>query len=100
MAAVDIASASLEQTAALASQHRDRLASHVLSVADRPAVEMLPEQVIARFGAVDGVINNAGTSGPLETHSLRPDILTPSTRNGPQRWMPSTAMIWFPLPRR
>jgi NAD(P)-dependent dehydrogenase (short-subunit alcohol dehydrogenase family) len=65
VAAVDISPDSLEQTAAIASDYQDRLALFVANVADRPRVESLPEQVMAQFGVVDAVINNAGIIQPF-----------------------------------
>lgn len=65
VAAVDINEATLQETASLAGDRKDKLALFVLSVADKSAVEALPEKVIARFGAVDGVINNAGIIQPF-----------------------------------
>lgn len=65
VAAVDINEATLQETASLAGDRKDKLALFVLSVADKSAVEALPEKVISRFGAVDGVINNAGIIQPF-----------------------------------
>ena len=65
VAAVDISRDALEQTASLAGRYQHALAPFVANVADRPAVEALPEQVATRFGAVDGVINNAGIIQPF-----------------------------------
>jgi NAD(P)-dependent dehydrogenase (short-subunit alcohol dehydrogenase family) len=65
VAGVDLAPKSLEETAGLAGRFQDRFAAYVANVADRPAVEALPEQVITRLGAVDGVINNAGIIQPF-----------------------------------
>ncbi|MCS6836377.1 MAG: SDR family oxidoreductase [Anaerolineae bacterium] len=63
VAAVDLNAEALGETARLAAS--DKLSLHVLSVADRQAVEALPEQVIAAHGVVDGVINNAGIIQPF-----------------------------------
>lgn len=65
VAAVDINAATLEETRALVGSRGDRLSTHVLNITDRALVEALPEQVIARFGAVDGIINNAGIIQPF-----------------------------------
>jgi NADP-dependent 3-hydroxy acid dehydrogenase YdfG len=65
VAAVDIDEAALQETARLAGEHKDRLAAFVLNVTDREAVEGLPARVIARFGTVDGLINNAGIIQPF-----------------------------------
>jgi NAD(P)-dependent dehydrogenase (short-subunit alcohol dehydrogenase family) len=65
VAAVDINTSALEETAGLAGRHRDRLATYTVNITDRALVEALPEQVISRFGAVDGIINNAGVIQPF-----------------------------------
>lgn len=65
VAAVDINTAALEETAGLAGKNRDKLATFTVNISDRALVEALPEQVISRFGAVDGIINNAGIIQPF-----------------------------------
>ncbi|HYO71049.1 MAG TPA: SDR family oxidoreductase [Archangium sp.] len=65
VAAVDINAPALEETVKLAGMNRAHLATYVVNIADRASVEALPEQVIARFGAVDGIINNAGVIQPF-----------------------------------
>jgi NAD(P)-dependent dehydrogenase (short-subunit alcohol dehydrogenase family) len=65
VAAVDINAATLEETRSLAGSQRDRVSTHVVNITDRALVEALPEQVIARFGAVDGIINHAGIIQPF-----------------------------------
>jgi NAD(P)-dependent dehydrogenase (short-subunit alcohol dehydrogenase family) len=65
VAAVDINEASLAETAALAPRAADALATFVVNVADRAAVEALPQQVVDRFGSVDGIINCAGIIQPF-----------------------------------
>ncbi|QDB80720.1 SDR family oxidoreductase [Georgenia sp. 311] len=58
VAAVDIGEAALAETAEMARS--TRLSTHVVDLADRPAVEALPEAVVAAHGQVDGVLNVAG----------------------------------------
>lgn len=65
VAAVDINASALEETVKLAGSHRDKLATYVANITDRAAVDALPGQVISRFGAVDGIINNAGIIQPF-----------------------------------
>jgi NAD(P)-dependent dehydrogenase (short-subunit alcohol dehydrogenase family) len=65
VAALDINEASLAETARLAPPGADALATFVLNVTDRAAVEALPQQVVDRFGAVDGVVNCAGIIQPF-----------------------------------
>ena len=65
VAAMDINESTLQETMKLAGDRRDKLATFVLNVADKQAVEALPSKVIERFGTVDGVINNAGIIQPF-----------------------------------
>jgi short-subunit dehydrogenase len=65
VAAVDLKEDLLRETASLVKAYPERLSTHVLNVADRTAVEKLPEQVIAAHGTVDGIINNAGIIQPF-----------------------------------
>lgn len=65
VAAVDIDESGLQETARLAEDKKDNLSTHIVNITDRDAVAALPEQVIARHGAVDGVINNAGIIQPF-----------------------------------
>lgn len=64
VAACDINPATLAETAQLAAAG-DRLSTHELNVADRAAVEALPNAVIARFEAVDGLVHCAGIIQPF-----------------------------------
>ena len=51
--------------AATAQQARDagvRVSSHVLDLTDRPALEALPEAVLAAHGRVNVLVNNAGVA--------------------------------------
>lgn len=64
VAAVDRNSEALAETARLAGEGAD-LATFALDVSDRTACEALPQQVIDHFGAVDGLINNAGIIQPM-----------------------------------
>lgn len=64
VAACDINDSTLAETATLAAA-AERLSTHVLNVADKAAVEALPGEVVARFGAVDGIIHCAGIIQPF-----------------------------------
>jgi NAD(P)-dependent dehydrogenase (short-subunit alcohol dehydrogenase family) len=64
VAAVDLRAESLEQTVAEAGVG-DRLRTYTVDVTDRAAVEALPAQVVADFGAVDGLLNVAGIIQPF-----------------------------------
>jgi NAD(P)-dependent dehydrogenase (short-subunit alcohol dehydrogenase family) len=65
VAAVDINPAALEETARLTGDGRPRLSTHVVNVADSASVEALPECIVTRHGAVDGIINCAGIIHPF-----------------------------------
>ncbi|MBV6395205.1 MAG: putative oxidoreductase SadH [Anaerolineales bacterium] len=65
VAAVDISEAGLKETAELAGGKQDRLSTHIVNITDRSAVEALPEQIIAKYGVVDGLINVAGIIQPF-----------------------------------
>ncbi|MCJ7709611.1 MAG: SDR family oxidoreductase, partial [Chloroflexi bacterium] len=65
VAAVDINETTLAETASLASGAPDAIATFVVNITDRAAVEALPQAVLDRFGSVDGVINCAGIIQPF-----------------------------------
>lgn len=65
VAGVDVNATALAETAALAGNRQAEFAEFVTDITDRTAVERLPGQVIARFGTVDGIINNAGIIQPF-----------------------------------
>lgn len=60
VAAVDISEKALQETVDLAGSQKDRLSTHIVNIADRSAVEALPEAVLAAHHSVDGLINCAG----------------------------------------
>lgn len=64
VAAFDIRQERLDETAELADAGAS-LATFVVDVTDRSAVEALPGHVIAALGTVDGLINNAGIIQPF-----------------------------------
>ncbi len=66
VAGVDLNPDSLEVTARLASGFDDRFSSFVTDISDSTAVQALPERIVSRFGAVDGLINNAGIIQPFK----------------------------------
>lgn len=59
VAGVDLRAEGLAETAALANAG-DRFSMHELNIADQEAVELLPMQVTAQHGHVDGLLNIAG----------------------------------------
>lgn len=65
VAAVDINEPGLAETKKLAGVKADNLSTHLLNITDRALVEKFPEQVIAKHGHVDGLINNAGIIQPF-----------------------------------
>jgi NADP-dependent 3-hydroxy acid dehydrogenase YdfG len=65
VAAIDINESALQETVKLAGERKENLATFVLNITDKAAVEALPAKVIARFGVVDGIINNAGIIQPF-----------------------------------
>ncbi len=65
VAAIDINETTLQETVALAGDKKENLSTHVLNIANKEAVEALPEQIIARHSAIDGIINNAGIIQPF-----------------------------------
>ena len=64
VAAVDLNTATLAETADLAKAP-ERLSTYEVNVADRAAVDGLPQAVIERFGAVDGLVHCAGIIQPF-----------------------------------
>jgi len=64
VAAVDVNPTTLAETAGLASEG-DGLSTHVVDITDRAAVAVLPQAVIQRFGAVDGLVHCAGIIQPF-----------------------------------
>ncbi|HJS18547.1 MAG TPA: SDR family oxidoreductase, partial [Anaerolineales bacterium] len=64
-AAVDTNASALQETVELTGSNKDRLSTHIVNITDRDAVAALPEQIISRHGAVDGIINNAGIIQPF-----------------------------------
>ncbi len=65
VAAVDIDQEGLGETAELADEKRSNLSQHIVDITDREAVQQLPETLISNWGAVDGLINNAGIIQPF-----------------------------------
>ena len=65
VAGVDLNPDTLEQTAKLARGFEDRFSDFVTDISDGAAVLALEKQVVAHFGNVDGLINNAGIIQPF-----------------------------------
>jgi short-subunit dehydrogenase len=64
VAAVDISATGLEETSSLAAAG-NRLSTHIVDIIDRTAVASLPAEVVARFGAVDGLVHLAAIIQPF-----------------------------------
>ena len=65
VAAIDRNDSALNETFQLAKSKADKLSTHVLDITNAHEVEKFPEQVIAKHGYVDGLINNAGIIQPF-----------------------------------
>lgn len=65
IAAVDINERALHETVELAGNRKDNLSTHVVDITNKDAVGAFSEQVISRYGVVDGLINNAGIIQPF-----------------------------------
>ncbi|MEA4871066.1 MAG: SDR family oxidoreductase [Christensenella sp.] len=65
VACVDVNPAALDETLRLAAAREDRIGGFVADITDRAAVEGLPEKILAQFGAVDVLVNNAGRIHPF-----------------------------------
>ena len=57
---IDIHDNALAETQQLAGVGDDRFKGFILDISNQEQVEALPDQVVQHFGAVDGIINNAG----------------------------------------
>lgn len=76
VAAADICGPALEETARLSGNNRNRLSTHIANVADLESIAALPDEVILKHGAVDGIINNAGIIHPfLSVNDIGYDII-------------------------
>lgn len=66
----------LKETVNLSGSNKDSLATFVVDITNREAVENFKEQAIARFGAIDGIINNAGIIQPfVKLNDLSYDVI-------------------------
>lgn len=64
--AVDINETALQETLKLSLDKDGQLSMHVVNIADRGAVEQFRDELIRKFGHVDGIINNAGIIQPFK----------------------------------
>ncbi len=63
--ALDLRGGSLEETARLAAGPAERLSLHAVDVSDAAAVDAVLAEAMARFGAIDGLLNIAGIIQPF-----------------------------------
>jgi short-subunit dehydrogenase len=66
VAGVDLNQNSLLETQKLAGVGHERFKAFALDITDKEQVKSLPNEVLAHFGAVDGLINNAGIIQPFK----------------------------------
>lgn len=66
VAGVDIKEESLSETQRIAGVGEERFNAYKLDITNQTAVEQLPAAVVDHFGAVDGIINNAGIIQPFK----------------------------------
>lgn len=77
VAAVDINEAALKELTELAGNMSDRLSTHIADITDPERVTALPAEIIAKFGDIHVLLNNAGIVQPfipvsdLEEASIR-----------------------------
>lgn len=65
VAAVDINESALAETKKLAGAKAGDLSTHLLNIANREAVEKFSDELISKYGQIDGLINNAGIIQPF-----------------------------------
>jgi len=65
VAGVDLAPEPLDRTATLAGREAHAFGQFIADISQRAVVEGLPGQILAHFGAIDGIINNAGIIQPF-----------------------------------
>ncbi len=76
VAAVDINEQTLQETVSLAGASKDNISVYRINITERESVEALPQQVIGRFGVIDGLINCAGIIQPFVTiNALDYDVI-------------------------
>lgn len=64
VAAVDINKERLDETAKIAN-NPEKVSTYICDITDVKAIEALTKEVVEKFGAVDGLINNAGIIQPF-----------------------------------
>jgi short-subunit dehydrogenase len=73
---VDINEAALNETKEKAGDKKDYMLGFVVNIADKAAVEGFSKDAIARYGNIDGVVNNAGIIQPfVKVNELSYDLM-------------------------
>jgi short-subunit dehydrogenase len=65
VAAVDMRQEGLDELSKQVGDKANSLTTHILDITDKRAVENLPQDIIAKQGNIDGIINNAGIIQPF-----------------------------------
>jgi short-subunit dehydrogenase len=65
VAAIDIKKDTLDETVKLSGENKAKISTYVTDITNRDAVKKLPDQIITRHGAIDGIINCAGIIQPF-----------------------------------
>lgn len=65
VATADINEETLLETVSMAGDLGEKISTYKVNITDRKTVEGLPEKIIARHSAIDGIINNAGIIQPF-----------------------------------
>src|SRR5207249_7155671 len=63
--AIDINETALQETVAMANDEKNALSTFKVDITNRASVEKLLSDILERFGAIDGIINNAGIIQPF-----------------------------------
>jgi short-subunit dehydrogenase len=74
--ALDINEAALNETIELAGNKKDLVSNFVIDITKKDLIEKLLDKVITQYGAVDGIINNAGIIQPfIKVNELGYDVI-------------------------
>jgi len=65
VAGIDVNATTLDETGRLGGPRQAQFEPFVTNISERAAVEELPAKIVARFGRVDCIINNAGIIQPF-----------------------------------
>ena len=65
VAAVDIHQETLQELKESVSEKKEHLATYVVDISNKIAVENLPKEIAAKQGSIDAIINNAGIIQPF-----------------------------------